>query len=918
MRHLIACAVVLCLGSYSFAETWTVDDDGPADFSHIQDAIDAASDGDEIVVMPGMYSGTGSNAIVRPNGKEITLRSLEGPHVTIIDGPGAGSTSRWGIVCEASETEATVIEGFTIQNCVFHGANGGGIVCKSSSPTFKNCISLNNGGSNGEGYYTYYGGGLYLSGANSAATFIGCTFEDNFAYFSGGGVYCDSQDPVFLNCTFTSNSCQVLWGGGLYFSYADPTLIGCLIQYNSAITDHGGGISQNGGAGTFISCTYDSNTADSTDSNGGGYYSYYSDANYVDCLFTNNTAGTGGAVYDQGYSFLSFHNCTFDGNSASYSGGGIFSRTSGEGGGIYFYAGSSVITVTNCDISGNTSGGSGGGLFLSSCAPQFDNCSISNNHSFGNAGGAYCTGGSPILNSCTVESNTSIAQGGAFYCENNSNPTLNDCAVRLNTSADGGGIYSQVDSNPTAENTVICGNVPDQVYGRWTDAGGSCIAFRCDDEDDDGSPDECGVVDDGIHQVPEEFATIQDAIIAAGQGDTVLVGPGTWTADEITPADWVINPGGKTITILASDGPESTILDGEGARRVVQCAGSETPATVIEGFTITNGYSEELGGGVYCYTSSPTLTNCILTENTVSLTIGFGGGLGCIYSSSPQLNGCTVSLCSAQDGGGIACWYESSPVLTDCTISTNTSIDDGAGIYCSYSSNISLEGCSVVNNTSEGDFSDGVGIYSFESQLTIDNSNISNNISEGLYGDGGGIYLINSDAALANSVLDGNISGSDYGRGGGMFCSNSSPSLTDCQIYGNSAGSVSGDGGGIACWSDSNVTLYGTEIRQNQAYIGGGLSSFTESTPMLQDAIVCGNTPEQIYGDWSDNGGNDISDVCAANCRDVNGDGNVGVDDLLYIIAAWGSDDPLADLNEDGIVGVDDLLLLIGAWGPCP
>ncbi len=44
---------------------------------------------------------------------------------------------------------------------------------------------------------------------------------------------------------------------------------------------------------------------------------------------------------------------------------------------------------------------------------------------------------------------------------------------------------------------------------------------------------------------------------------------------------------------------------------------------------------------------------------------------------------------------------------------------------------------------------------------------------------------------------------------------------------------------------------------------------------------------------------------------DVNGDGVVTVDDLLALLAAWGSNDPAADLDGDGVVGVDDLLVLL-------
>jgi hypothetical protein len=50
---------------------------------------------------------------------------------------------------------------------------------------------------------------------------------------------------------------------------------------------------------------------------------------------------------------------------------------------------------------------------------------------------------------------------------------------------------------------------------------------------------------------------------------------------------------------------------------------------------------------------------------------------------------------------------------------------------------------------------------------------------------------------------------------------------------------------------------------------------------------------------------------------DVNGDQQIGVDDLLALILAWGTSDPVADLDGSGLVDVNDLLALILAWGPC-
>ncbi|HIB50859.1 MAG TPA: hypothetical protein EYO40_06240 [Phycisphaerales bacterium] len=58
--------------------------------------------------------------------------------------------------------------------------------------------------------------------------------------------------------------------------------------------------------------------------------------------------------------------------------------------------------------------------------------------------------------------------------------------------------------------------------------------------------------------------------------------------------------------------------------------------------------------------------------------------------------------------------------------------------------------------------------------------------------------------------------------------------------------------------------------------------------------------------------------ACPNPCpSDIDGDGIVGVSDILSLIAGWGGNDPTQDLDGDGTVGVSDLLIIIAAWGPC-
>ena len=55
--------ISMFLTSTALADTWTVDDDGAADFSTIQEALEAATTGDTIKVFPGIYTSTSNEAV---------------------------------------------------------------------------------------------------------------------------------------------------------------------------------------------------------------------------------------------------------------------------------------------------------------------------------------------------------------------------------------------------------------------------------------------------------------------------------------------------------------------------------------------------------------------------------------------------------------------------------------------------------------------------------------------------------------------------------------------------------------------------------------------------------------------------------------------------------------------------------------
>ena len=267
--------ISLCLTSTALATTWTVDDDGKADFDNIQAAVDAASDGDEIVVMPGTYTSTQDGHVVNMLGKAVTLRSSDpsDPDVvgaTIIDGEDA----RRGLACFNQETNKTVIAGFTISNGYSvefeygNGSdanqNGGGMFNINSSPTVTDCVFSSN------------------------------TAVGNRILIGGGGVGNVSCSPTFNRCVFVNNTATgygfvVGGGGGMGNALSSPVLTDCVFQNNTA---SGGGAGFGGGLGninncfpTLTNCIFTGNTAD----NGGGMINESSSPTLTDTIVCGNT-----------------------------------------------------------------------------------------------------------------------------------------------------------------------------------------------------------------------------------------------------------------------------------------------------------------------------------------------------------------------------------------------------------------------------------------------------------------------------------------------------------------------------------------------------------------------------------------------------------------------------------------------------
>ena len=418
-----------------------------------------------------------------------------------------------------------------------------------------------------------------------------------------------------------------------------------------------------------------------------------------------------------------------------------------------------------------------------------------------------------------------------------------------------------------------------------------------------------------------DFNSIQAAIEYAAAGDEILVAPGVYTSDH--PLH-VVDMLGKALTLRGSGEQDATIVDGESVRRGIVCLDEENAKTVIEGITIRNGVGVE---------------HDFDSNGTAEWWESSGGGM-LVRQAGPTITDCRFIMNSASRGGGLSTYQSAGTTLTDCTFAENSATQYGGGFYNNESTLLSVKGCVFVENSA--DVWAGGMYNALSSPRLIDctfRENHADNTGGGLMNHSG------SSPELTECTFIGNATGrsSQNAAGGGMVnYVDCSPSLLNCTFSDNSAV----HGGGIWNYDNSNPTMTGCRLEGNAASRGGGMYNrvdssptvldcvFTEnlvddlgggiyssgksSRPTLTDITVCGNAPDQISGDWLDNGGNVVSDTCRIDClADFTQDGVVDGEELTLLLNAWGTDDPMIDVNDDGTVDDTDLTIILTSWGAC-
>lgn len=238
------------------ARVWTVAADSTGEFLLIQDAIEAADNGDEIRIGPGTYVET-----LHTRSKVIDLIGEDGDDLTIVDAGAAGAA----ITIPYTPGGVLHIRGLTFTNGIgkilrpeaLQGRFGGGACIELAYPEFEDCSFFQN--------VANMGGGIYVIAG--AADFTRCAFEGNGAGI-GGGIALEHDGGVRLTDCIINDNVSV-FGGGLYLFHSQLRIDNCEVRGNSAT--EGGAVQLLEGSEGTVWIT-DSILADNSSDRGGAIH----------------------------------------------------------------------------------------------------------------------------------------------------------------------------------------------------------------------------------------------------------------------------------------------------------------------------------------------------------------------------------------------------------------------------------------------------------------------------------------------------------------------------------------------------------------------------------------------------------------------------------------------------------------------
>ncbi len=362
--------------------------------------------------------------------------------------------------------------------------------------------------------------------------------------------------------------------------------------------------------------------------------------------------------------------------------------------------------------------------------------------------------------------------------------------------------------------------------------------------------------------------TLSQAVTSAADGQYVYIAGGTYTA-AVDPM-LTIN---KDLRLFGGwDGAGSgsvnldpvahpTILDGEDTRRVIEITDMATP--ILDGLTITRGYTLVKGGGIYIASSALTqIKHTVFYDNYAG---SYGGGLS-VEVATVEITDCRFEANTVVYGGGAAMFSSNASATIARNTFTGNSASYGAAfhsdkasltVYDNYVLNnlggnaLSLSGTvghevSLYNNIIAGNASTGIDLMRYT--LNLYHNTIADN------GDDGLVIAYDAHAVIINNIFSGhNSAGADSIRVGGtgvidsstnnLFWNNtndpdtgSSPVVGDPKYVGtyhiSSASAARDHGSGSIAFINWDID-HEARPKGNAPDIGADETQFVGITPIL-------------------------------------------------------------------------------------
>lgn len=741
-------------------------------------------------------------------------------------------------------------------------SGGGGVYAlKASALTIANCIiAHNNSAANGGGIRSDYsdlhiitsrfsdnkaekGGAVFLEEVTAVnPEIVQTVFIRNIASEDGGGVFVTSASPAFVSCSFLDNRARK--GGGMYDT--GPQLVV--------------------GGSEVVNSIFSGNQAEDW---GGGVYANNSFGYFTNCLFSGNKANYGGAFNIDNGSETGIFNCTIVDNEATASNGGASIR-------VY----QSSPTIRNSIIWGNNSiiaySGAGQDIIQYSLV-QSGQVAGTAGHNLStdplfvdpSAGNYQLKTNSPVLDKGTSQLPDQVSLPAADLAGNarvlGIRPDMGAYEIQgyapdkngilyVNKNVSGGDRSGDSWKNAFKElsDALLSADQvnkarPGAVKEIWVAKGTYSPLYSAKD----GHRTEDG---DKLNS----FVLLEGVKLYGGFAGTETSPAQRDTADLFSGRRTTLDGQNTSYHVVIAANIDSAVLDG-----FVITGGEATGAgfiTVNQNINIA-GYT---GGGMECVNATVSVSHCNFIDNRAYILIdngnsshsdgGVGGGLF-NYLGSVSITSCTFQENEANFVGGALSSRAGTAVVTACNFIENiisASYTDpnspgGGAIYFKDADDASKVINSLFSKNKINLWGKGAGIYNDGSSPQIENCIFENNETPVKRDDntGGGIYNEASSPRIAYCSFNNNIAG----YGGGIFNDNSSPDIYNCTFNGNEANYKNPDditqavgNGGAVYNSHSSPHIINSSFLNNLAYSqGAAIKNYSKSSPVIAGCLFVNN-----------------------------------------------------------------------------